>query len=159
MVLLDSVPGTPILKTLHPDRHLAIPVDFVEIVPGTDGSPKEFSSFMGLCPGQQSSGGKTQMTGITKAGNSHLRKLFMESANSMARTTIFQKSKRLKARQSGNSAAVIAYADHGTARIRYKYNKMIKEGKNANLAKAACAREIACFVWGMMTGNINGEVA
>jgi len=35
--LLDSVPGTLFLKTLHPDRHLAIPVDFVEIVPGTDG--------------------------------------------------------------------------------------------------------------------------
>ena len=83
----------------------------------------------------------------------------MESANSMARTTIFNKSKRLKARQSGNSAAVIAYADQGTARIRYKYNKMVREGKNANLAKAACAREIACFVWGMMTGNINGEFA
>jgi transposase len=120
---------------------------------------KDFSSYMGLCPGQQSSGGKTQMTGITKAGNSNLRRLFMESANSMARTTIFNKSKRLKARQSGNSAAVIAYADQGTARIRYKYNKMVREGKNANLAKAACAREIACFVWGMMTGNINGEVA
>ncbi len=119
---------------------------------------KDFSSFIGVCPGQQSSGGKTQMTGITKAGNSHLRRLFMESANSMARTTIFNKSKRLKARQSGNSAAVIAYADKGTARIRYKYNKMVREGKNANLAKAACAREIACFVWGMMTGNINGEV-
>jgi len=120
---------------------------------------KDFSSYMGLCPGQQSSGGKTQMTGITKAGNSNLRRLFMESANSMARTTIFNKSKRLKARQSGNSATVIAYADQGTARIRYKYNKMVREGKNANLAKAACAREIACFVWGMMTGNINGEVA
>jgi transposase len=120
-------------------------------------TPKEFSSYMGLCPGQQSSGGKTQMTGITKAGNSHLRRLLMESANSMARTTIFQKSKRLKARQVGSSAAVIAYADRGTSRIRYKYHKLIREGKNANLAKAACAREIACFVWGMMTGNINGE--
>ena len=119
---------------------------------------RSFSSFIGLCPGQQSSGGKTQMTGITKAGNSNLRRLFMESANSMARTTIFNKSKRLKARQAGNPAAVIAYADRGTARIRYKYNKMIQEGKNANLAKAACAREIACFVWGMMTGNIYGEV-
>jgi len=36
---------------------------------------------------------------------------------------------------------------------------MIREGKSSNLAKAACAREIACFVWGMMTGNICGEVA
>lgn len=120
---------------------------------------KAFSSYLGLCPGQQSSGAKTQMTGITKAGNSHLRKLLTESANSMARSTIFQKSKRLKARQAENPAAVIAYADRGTSRIRYKYRKMVQEGKNPNQAKAACAREIACFVWGMMTGNIHGEVA
>lgn len=78
----------------------------------------------------------------------------MESANSMERTTIFQKSKLLKARQVGSSAAVIAYADRGT---RYKYHKLIREGKNANLAKAACAREIACFIWGMITGNSNSE--
>jgi transposase len=119
---------------------------------------KEFSSFLGLCPGQQSSGGRTQMTGITKAGNSNLRRLLTESANSMARTTIFGKSKRLKARQAGNPAAVIAYADRGTSRIRYKYHKMRLEGKHVNLAKAACAREIACFVWGMMTDNIHGEI-
>lgn len=119
---------------------------------------KEFSSFLGLCPGQQSSGGRTQMTGITKAGNSNLRRLLTESANSMARTTVFQKSKRLRARQAGNPAAVIAYADRGTSRIRYKYHKMMTEGKHVNLAKAACAREIACFVWGMMTDNIHGEI-
>lgn len=122
-------------------------------------SAKAFSSYIGLCPGQQSSGGKPHMTGITKAGNSHLRRLLTESANSMARTTMFQKSKRLKARQAGNSAAVIAYADRGTSRIRYKYRKMVQGGKHPNQVKAACAREIACFVWGMMTGNIHGEVA
>lgn len=119
---------------------------------------KEFSSFLGLCPGQQSSGGRTLMTGITKAGNSNLRRLLTESANSMARTTVFQKSKRLRARQAGNPASVIAYADRGTSRIRYKYHKMMTEGKHVNLAKAACAREIACFVWGMMTDNIHGEI-
>jgi transposase len=35
---------------------------------------------------------------------------------------------------------------------------MMTEGKHVNLAKAACAREIACFVWGMMTDNIHGEI-
>ncbi len=98
------------------------------------------------------------MTGITKAGNSNLRRLLTESANSMARTTVFQKSQRLRSRQAGNPASVIAYADRGTSRVRYKYHKMVGEGKHVNLAKAACAGEIACFVWGMMTDNIHGEV-
>jgi hypothetical protein len=45
-----------------------------------------------------------------------------------------------------------------TARVRYKYRKMVREGKHVNVAKVACAREIACFVWGMMTDNIHGQV-
>jgi transposase len=82
---------------------------------------KSFSSFLGLCPGQQSSGIRTRRTGITKSGNSNLRKLLTESANSMARTTIFSKSKRLSTRQAGNLVAVITYADRGTARGKRKF--------------------------------------
>ena len=37
MVLLDTVPGTLFLKTLDSNRYLAIPVDLLESVPGTDG--------------------------------------------------------------------------------------------------------------------------
>jgi hypothetical protein len=32
---------------------------------------------------------------------------------------------------------------------------MIRHGKKKNVAVAAVARELACFVWGMMTGNIH----
>ena len=32
---------------------------------------------------------------------------------------------------------------------------MIRHGKKTNVAVAAVARELACFVWGMMTGNIS----
>ena len=48
VVLLELVPGTLFLKTLHPDRHLAIPVDFVEIVPGTDGFNSDPNSSLTL---------------------------------------------------------------------------------------------------------------
>ena len=29
-----------------------------------------------------------------------------------------------------------------------------KQGKKTNVAKTAIARELACFLWGMMTGHI-----
>jgi hypothetical protein len=29
----------------------------------------------------------------------------------------------------------------------------LKNGKKANVAKTAVARELACFLWGMMTEN------
>ncbi len=37
---------------------------------------------------------------------------------------------------------------------------VLSQGKKANVAKTAVARELACFMWGMMTGNIarTGEV-
>jgi len=31
---------------------------------------------------------------------------------------------------------------------------MEDKGKNANVSTAAGARELSCFIWGMMTGNI-----
>ena len=63
--------------------------------------------------------------------------------------------KELRSRQSGQSAEVVAYADKANARLRSKYYKMIRHGKKKNVAVAAVARELACFVWGMMTGNIS----
>jgi len=50
---------------------------------------------------------------------------------------------------------VIAYADEANTRLRRKYYRLIRRGKSHNVAVAAIARELACFVWGMMTGNIS----
>jgi len=36
---------------------------------------------------------------------------------------------------------------------------MIRHGKKQNVAVAAIARELACFIWGMMTGNISVKAA
>ena len=61
----------------------------------------------------------------------------------------------LKARQNGNTAEVIAYADKANTRLRSRYYKLIRHGKARNVAVAAIARELVCFVWGMMTENIS----
>ena len=53
----------------------------------------------------------------------------------------------------GMEPDVIAYADRGTSRIKKKYFTLKENGKHTNVAKAACARELACFIWGMLTGN------
>ena len=65
------------------------------------------------------------------------------------------KSKQLKARQYGNAPEVIAYADKANERLRRKFYKLVlKNNKKHNVAVAAVARELACFVWGMMTDRI-----
>ena len=117
-------------------------------------SAQQFASFLGLVPIENSSGDKQHRFGITKAGNSHLRRLLTESANCFNRGSVGKKSKALKARQAGNLPEVIAYADKGNERLRRRYIRIATRSK-ANIAKIAVARELACFVWGMMTGNLS----
>lgn len=50
---------------------------------------------------------------------------------------------------------MIAYADKATNRLMKKYNKLKERNVPHNKAIVAVARELACFVWGMETGNIN----
>ena len=118
-----------------------------------------YAAFLGLAPGENSSGAHINRTGITKAGNSHLRLLLIEAAGGICKGAIGHKSKDLKARQNGNTAEVIAYADKANTRLRSRYYRLIRHGKKRNVAVAAIARELACFVWGMMTDNIGMKIA
>ena len=115
----------------------------------------DFANFVGLSIGEHSSGGKERHLGITKSGNCYLRRLFTESAKSIKRTSVrFNKSKNLLKRQEGNDSNVIAYADKCRYRLRHKMMSLENRGKHANVASTAAARELACFVWGMMTDHI-----
>ena len=113
-----------------------------------------YAAYLGLAPGEHSSGTSIHRSGISKAGNSHLRKILIEAAQGICKGIVGFKSKELRKRQEGNRAEVIAYADKANARLRRKYYKYIQRGKKRNVAVAAVARELACFVWGMMTDNI-----
>jgi transposase len=118
-----------------------------------------YAAYLGLAPGEDSSSDKINRLGITKAGNSHLRLLLIEAAGGICKGAVGHKSKELRARQNGNTADVIAYADKANTRLRSRYYKFIRHGKKRNVAVAAIARELACFVWGMMTDNIEMKEA
>ena len=114
-----------------------------------------YAAFLGLVPGERSSSKNVNRLGISKAGNTHLRCLLIEAAKGICKGVIGHKSKNLRSRQSAQPADVIAYADKANTRLRSKYYKMIRHGKKKNVAVAAVARELSCFIWGMMTGNIS----
>jgi transposase len=114
-----------------------------------------FAAFLGLVPCENSSADNVNRYSITKAGNSHLRRLMVEAAQSYTRGSIGHKSIALKQRQQGNSPEVIAYADKANERLRRRFYKMtLNKGVNRNVATTAIARELACFIWGMMTENV-----
>lgn len=84
-----------------------------------------------------------------------MRRLLVEAAQSYGRGQAGYKSKELKVRQSGNRAEVIAYADKANERLRRKYYRLVlSHGKSSSVAKTAIARELSCFIWGMMTGKM-----
>lgn len=116
---------------------------------------KAYASFTGLTCGEQSSGDKRNTTSITKQGNSTLRTTLVECAQAIIKGNVYTpKSKRLKSRQKGQSVEVIAYADKAAERLKKRYDRLIQRSVPHNKAIVAIARELACFIWGMETGNI-----
>lgn len=122
--------------------------DFVRFAKGN-----LYAAYLGLIPEEDSSGDKANHYGITKAGNRRLRKLLVEAAQGYARGRVGFKSRDLKSRQAKCNSEVVVYADRCNERLRRKYYRMIAKGKKYNVAKVAVARELACFIWGMMTDN------
>ena len=117
---------------------------------------QHFSSYIGLTPGEDSSGDDRNGLGITKAGNRHVRTLLIEAAQGYTHGEVGYKSRALKARQNGNTPEVIAYADKCNERLRRRYYRLVlRNNKKSNVAKAAIARELACFMWGMITCNLS----
>ncbi len=120
---------------------------------------KNFAAFLGLVSGELSSSDDQNRLPITKQGNRFIRKLLVECAQSFSRATR-GKSAMLKKRQEGNQAEVITYADKANERLRKRYLTLILRNKKPhNKAVTAVARELACFIWGMMTGNIHTALA
>ncbi len=83
--------------------------------------PGNMAAFLGIVPGEDSSGDKQRQGSITKAGNAHLRRLLVEAAQSYTRGVAGHKSKELRRRQNGNVVEVIAYADKANTRLRSRY--------------------------------------
>ena len=112
-----------------------------------------FASYLGLVPGEYSSGAHINRLGITKQGNSHIRRLLTEAAQCYSRALPGKTSAALMKRQQGNDPKVIAYANRGNERLKRKF-RSIASHKPKPLAVTATARELACFIWGMMTDHL-----
>ena len=112
-------------------------------------NPRELMSYLGLTPSEYTSGENTRRGGITKAGNSHVRRILVEAAKHYRhRPTV---SVVLRKRRAGQPKAVIAIADRAHSRLHRRYYKL-KEGsrKHSNVATTAVARELTGFIWAVM---------
>ncbi|MFT4035778.1 MAG: IS110 family transposase [Patulibacter sp.] len=110
---------------------------------------EQFMSFCGLVPSEHSCGQSRRQGAITKTGSAHARRLLVEAAwNSRRRPTV---SYELSRRQAGQDAATIERAWRCQQRLHRRWQKMAGRGKPQPKIAAACARELAGFVWAIAT--------
>jgi len=108
--------------------------------------PKQLASFLGLVPGEQSTGEKRRQGAITKAGSSHARRLLIEAAWHYRRHPAV--SLTLKRRQEGQSPAAIQTAWRAQLRLAGRWAHLdARRGKRRTTVAVAVARELACFIW------------
>lgn len=108
-------------------------------------APRSLMSFVGLVPSESSSGGHRRQGAITKTGNGHVRRFFVETAwNYRHRPHV---GPALRARREGQSPRAIAIADRAMLRLYRRYQQMLLRGVVPQKAVVAMARELVGFVW------------
>ncbi len=115
-------------------------------------SARQFMAYLGLVPSERSSGNKRRQGGITKAGNSHLRRLLVEAA--WHYRSYHPSSRDLTERRRGVDPSVLSYVNRAGRRLNRKYMHMLLRGKRSQVAVTAVSRELAGFLWGVMTDQV-----
>ena len=109
-------------------------------------SPARLMAYLGLTPSEYSSGDRTTRSSISKAGNTRVRTLLIEAAMS-ARFRPKSRSAFLATCPKGLPPEVLEHAYKGQRRLASKFARLIRAGKNSNVARVAVARELVGFVW------------
>jgi transposase len=107
--------------------------------------PRELMAYLGLVPSERSSGGKQRRGSITKTGNSHARRIFVEAAWHYRHAPA--RSATMKARWNGQSQTVVDHAFKAQERLHRRYFRLTSRGKPSQVAIVAVARELCGFVW------------
>ena len=106
--------------------------------------PKHLMSYLGLVPREMSSGERTVKGSITKAGNTHVRRVLCETSwnyRFAGTGTAIQK------RRSKAPASVQAIALKAQERLHEKYRRLMLRKKEVNKVNVAISRELVGFIW------------
>ena len=108
-------------------------------------NPEELMNYLGLVPSENSSGEKTRRGSITKAGNSHVRRMLVEAA--WAYRFRARLSRALLKRQEGLPQEIRDIAWKAQVRLCARYRHLWAKGKVKQVVTTAIARELCGFIW------------
>lgn len=108
-------------------------------------NPRQLMSYSGLVSSEHSSGSRIQRGGITKTGNSHLRRVIVEAAWAYQHKPWI--GGWLAKRQQGLDEETKAIAWKAQWRLCTRYKKLAARGKNKPQIVTAIGRELLGFIW------------
>ncbi|MBA3640142.1 MAG: IS110 family transposase [Acidobacteria bacterium] len=128
---IDTLTAILILAELHDFRRFP--------------SARALMAYLGLVPGEASSGEKQRRGPITRTGNTLVRRLLVETAwHYQHRPSI---GVALMKRRKGQPGRVIAIADKAQQRLCRRFRRLAEQHKPASKIAVAIARELAGFLW------------
>lgn len=107
-------------------------------------------AYVGLVPCEHSSGGSRVQGSITKAGNTHVRRLLIESAWHH-RKSYSTSGPTMRARWAKVDPALRARGHAGNRRLHKRWQTFTERGKNPLVANVAIARELSGWCWSLAT--------
>jgi transposase len=108
---------------------------------------RTIASYLGLVPSEHSSGGSRSLGAITKTGNTHARRLLIESA--WHHKPDYRPGKIMRDRWAAAPAAAAARGDAGNRRLHHRWNVLSAHKKKHTVATTAIARELAGWCWSL----------
>jgi transposase len=128
---IDTLTALVILAELHDFRRFH--------------SARALMAYVGLVPGEDSSGEQQRRGRITRTGNALVRRLLIETAwHYQHRPGV---GPALTRRRKGQPSCVIAMADKAQQRLCRRFRRLAEQHKPAPKIAVAIARELAGFLW------------
>lgn len=110
--------------------------------------PTQLMAYLGLVPSEHSSGESRRQGAITKSGNSHVRRLLVES--SWCYRFAARKSREIEQRAQHTSPEVQAIAWKAQRRLCARYRALSERGMASCKVVTAVARELSGFIWAVV---------
>lgn len=108
-------------------------------------NPRRLMGYVGLVPGERSTGDSVRRGSITKMGNTRIRQLLVESAWTYRHPARISRKKAPLMERTSESVRAIAWK--AQSRLTRRYRALSARGMKPTVICTAIARELSGFMW------------
>jgi hypothetical protein len=112
-------------------------------------SPRELMKFMGLMPSEYSCGEPRRQGAMTKAGNTHARRVLVEGAWASRDPAKISRHWQRRREHQPNVIQDMSWKAH--VRLCTRDRRLVARGQHAHVVTVAMARELTGCMWAMAT--------